>query len=93
MVGEGFEVEGARDQSRLTTHKLLWNVFSQTMTVGLKPATLTEGVGIYPDLDSAGAHHFVRAKRHKCLLSLEPFGTICEFMQRRWETWVADWVY
>ena len=39
----------------------LWNVFSQTMTVGLKPVALPEGVGIYgrppgPYLQRAQAH-------------------------------------
>ena len=28
-------------------YEFLWNVFSQTMTVGLKPVALPEGVGIY----------------------------------------------
>ena len=27
--------------------EFLWNVFSQTMTVGLKPVALPEGIGIY----------------------------------------------
>ena len=29
---------------------VLWNVFSQTMTVGLKPVALPEGIGIYSRL-------------------------------------------
>ena len=40
----------ARTSGNSTFTCVLWNVFSQTMTVGLKPVALPEGAGIYSRL-------------------------------------------
>ena len=53
----GFLVKGVKGGggALLAVREFLWNVFSQTMTVGLKPVALPEGVGIYSRLSRLGA--------------------------------------
>ena len=64
--------------------EFLWNVFSQTMTAGLKPVALPEGVGIYSrvprprhcsewpvvnHMDAKPDHEHARSHKTKVILS------------------------